>query len=341
MTKKNQHLPSTLIFSISFILVLLLLFLGRYFLKRPAETESSNQTKEKTEHRSTIEDSLQAEHSETKVTEIKITESMTATEHKMVTKEILDTLVHEIIEPAIPTFNGKVQIAFNELDADYHYVYANQNDYIYPASLPKLFLMTFLFDLREQGLMTFDQNIMDLIENMIIYSDNDSFNALLYEVVEVFPEQNPYDMLDEFCRKYGFNETILHNYYQLDSDYGSVLHNYLTDFVFQTTVTDLNDCYQLLYEGQMASKSASKEMLNILSRQDNIYKIPALLPEEAVTYNKTGELDEFTHDSALIESPNANYVLSIMTEAEYDSYANELAMQDLSLKIYQFLNWEN
>ena len=52
-------------------------------------------------------------------------------------------------------------------------------------------------------------------------------------------------------------------------------------------------------------------MLALMKNSELRNKIPALLPENVTTYNKTGEIDGFEHDAAILETPKHAYVLVI------------------------------
>lgn len=273
----------------------------------------------------------------------------------------LDQLKEKIILPQISNYPGKIQIYFEIIASDQSISYNNSQ--MYPASLAKLFLMGAIFEEVQAGSLAYDENLAALVTPMITYSDNKSFNDLLAILADRGRAKNPYKSLDEFCKKYAFKETVIHNYFILQPKEHEFLRNYLVDYNFWTSSRDVGHFFKLLAQGKLVSKEASDQMLDILSRQERLSKLPHLLPETAKVYNKTGEFNNFSHDAALISSPNCDYILVVMSELPLpektypdpddegdggDSVevspdiilANpaDQIMQSLSLDIYNYLN---
>ena len=65
--------------------------------------------------------------------------------------------------------------------------------------------------------------------------------------------------------------------------------------------------------GCFVSPKASGILLNSLRNQQRRGKIPAGVPAEIPTANKTGELDAVDNDAAIVWSPSGTYVLCIMS----------------------------
>lgn len=278
------------------------------------------------------------------------------------TSKQLSQLKEEIILPQISNYPGKIQLYFEAINSNQAISYNNSQ--MYPASLAKLFLMGAIFEEVEAGSINYDENLSALVSPMITYSDNKSFNDLLSILADRGRAQNPYKSLDDFCKKYDFKETVIHNFFVLQTSEHEFLRNYLVDYNFWTSSHDVGRFLKLLAQGKLVSQEASSKMLEILSRQERLYKLPHLLPETAKVYSKTGEFNNYSHDAALISSPTCDYVLVVMSEMplpekaapidglddesegdpEETAYDTILAnpadqiMQKLSLDIYNFLN---
>ncbi len=349
MKKETSIFTNVLAFIITLILALILLFviLGNPFSAKKNNFEMSSVTQKVSNLAESSSQTKIGQSTSSIVTSMPETESYqaksfstthTEEEEKGVSIERLNQMVTNVIEPTYENFNGTVQIAFKELNHDFMYSNYDENVFLYPASLPKLFMMSYIYHLEDKGVLEITDEVFTLIDGMIVYSYNHSYNELLIIAANALNGKNPFTELDTFLDKYGFNDTILHSYYSISGQYEVLLAPFLSDFTFQTTVDDIALFYELLYKENLVSAESSKAMLEILEKQSRTSKIPALLPEHVIFYNKTGELDYFTHDSALILSPNADYILVIMTAAEYDAYQNELAIQEISYNIYNFLN---
>ena len=100
------------------------------------------------------------------------------------------------------------------------------------------------------------------------------------------------------------------------------------------------DCGTLLekiYKGECVSKEASEEMLNLLSNQENTWKIPQGLPDGIKSANKTGETDQDQHDIAIVYGEKTTYILCVMSENCPESTA-VTNIQNISKIVYNYLN---
>ncbi|NLM19928.1 MAG: hypothetical protein GX217_07940 [Clostridiaceae bacterium] len=266
-------------------------------------------------------------------TQIKTSESESfAIESPAINKKVFSEINNNIIQPVIDSFYGEIDIYFEILNHDL--IFATRKKPMYPASLAKLFLMGTIFQAIEDGIIEYNENIAYELQIMITVSDNAAFNRLFYLLQDTVPEKNMFDFVDEFCLENDFSQTTIHNLIVID---GYERFVYPTDYVFETSAEDVGRFLSMVYKGELVNKKASQKMYDLLSDQKRTWKIPELLPNRAITANKTGEKESFSHDAAIIKSPNCDYVLTIMTDSA-DPYQADLLMQDLSLKIFNYLN---
>ena len=59
---------------------------------------------------------------------------------------------------------------------------------------------------------------------------------------------------------------------------------------------------EMIYQGELVSREASREMMEMLLAQQCTNKMPLLLPGEGRTAHKTGEDDGITHDTGIVFS---------------------------------------
>ncbi|HHT25270.1 MAG TPA: serine hydrolase [Clostridiaceae bacterium] len=237
-----------------------------------------------------------------------------------------------IIKPAVDSFNGEIDIYFEILDHDM--IFATQNAPMYPASLAKLFLMGTIFQAIEDGIIEYNENIAYDLQMMITVSDNAAFNRLFYLLQDTVPEINMFDFVDDFCIQNNFSQTTIHALIFID---GNERFIYPTDHIFESSAEDVGHFLSMVYRGELVNQEASQKMYDLLLNQERTWKIPTLLPDKAITANKTGEKDSFSHDAAIIKSPNCDYVLAVLSNSA-DPYQADLFMQNLSLEIYNYLN---
>ena len=84
-------------------------------------------------------------------------------------------------------------------------------------------------------------------------------------------------------------------------------------------------------------KEVSEEMLNLLSNQENTWKIPQGLPDGIKSANKTGETDQDQHDIAIVYGEKTTYILCVMSENCPESTA-VTNIQNISKIVYNYLN---
>lgn len=86
--------------------------------------------------------------------------------------------------------------------------------------------------------------------------------------------------------------------------------------VFDNSITAVNFRVLLekLYRGQLLNNTNTKEVLSFMDRTETENRIPAGIGGAEVIYHKTGTLDALTHDGAIVNSGNGEYILAVYTE---------------------------
>ncbi|MCD8348026.1 MAG: serine hydrolase [Lachnospiraceae bacterium] len=210
---------------------------------------------------------------------------------------------------------GNVSVVYKNLSDGETFTYRPEEPHI-AASVIKMFLMAAVFQgfkdgdfapedrivvRREDcvpscGVLTYLQEepavrIRDLVELMIIVSDNTAANVL-FDLVGV-------ERLAHFLREtLGLEKTVFRRK-MFDSERAAQgIENYVT-------AADAAWFLEAIYRGELISPEASAEMYQILTHQRLNGKIPFYLhtlPDSPVIAHKTGEDDGTTHDVAVIES---------------------------------------
>jgi beta-lactamase class A len=81
-----------------------------------------------------------------------------------------------------------------------------------------------------------------------------------------------------------------------------------------TSASALMRVMEAVAGGRAASPAASREMVEILGRQEFTEMIPAGVPPGTRTANKTGSITRIAHDAAIVFPPGrAPYVLVVLT----------------------------
>ena len=139
-----------------------------------------------------------------------------------------------------------------------------------------------------------------LVERMIVRSSNLATNTLI-EVLDA-------KRVDATARSLGTTNMKVLRGVEDGKAFQQGLNN-------QTSARDLAALLVAIETGKAASKSSSREMIDILARQEFNTEIPAGLPPGTRVAHKTGWITGVTHDAAIVYPPARKpYVLVVLTK---------------------------
>ena len=163
--------------------------------------------------------------------------------------------------------------------------------------------------------------IGELLNALIIYSDNVAYYWLVAYLRQAFPKRNP---LLETNQELGILEP----------------KNTLEDTI---TVRSYGSIFRSLYYGTYLSEVPSEQALGLLAKSEFDKGIAAGVPKELAVANKFGERATLNskikqlHDCGIIYYPNNPYLLCIMTKGEdFEKLAKIIT--DLSRMVYEEFN---
>ena len=220
----------------------------------------------------------------------------------------METLKNSILE-RVAAFPGHTSIYFKDLTTGEHFGY-NEQEPMCAASVIKLTVMAELFRQveagqvsREQKLVVADENRvpicgvltlmhsgmevtpMDLCWLMITISDNMATNMLI-DLLGV-------DNIQENIRRLGLEGvSISRKLFEKRPGFREK-----TNYV---SAAGIGKLLEMIYRGELVSREASREMMEMLLAQQCTNKMPLLLPGEGVAAHKTGEDDTITHDTGIV-----------------------------------------
>ena len=214
----------------------------------------------------------------------------------------------------IGKLGGKWSLYLKRLDTN-QVIGINEDEKMVSASLIKLFIAGEFFTLAEEGELDAD-DYSNMPDVMITISDNGAANSLINAC--------SMEKINEFIREHGYKETEL--------------NRKMLEWNGTENYTSTRDCGRLLEEvlnGKYVSEKASERILTDLKNQTVLKKIPAGVPSGIETGNKTGELDNVDNDAAIVWSPNATYILVIMSS---DTSGRIDEIRKLSSMVYNSIN---
>ena len=266
-----------------------------------------------------------------------------------------DGSIKELTDPGIQNLKKTVKDFTEKLEGDWSiYVkdlksgekFSINDKAMSSASLIKTFAMAASYDNMEEireneGILlkadpasqTVADKLFRLMENMVTYSDNESFN----EMVRLQTDSNKFNSgartINQYLREQGYKETaVLHTLAPSNTD---------PEGLGSSNTTSVEDCGTLLekiYRRECVSPEASDQMLSLLLNQDTRTKIPGGLKDSIQVANKTGENDKSQHDIGIVYGDKTDYILCVMSEnagKEAEAVSN---IQRISAIVYYYLN---
>jgi beta-lactamase class A len=205
------------------------------------------------------------------------------------------------------------------------------------ASLYKLWVMATIFQQVETGKLSMDtmvkKDIATLNEDFDIASD-------AAELTDGAFNMSVKNALNQMI-------TISHNYAALSlvQEVGlSNIANFLKQQGFvnsnvksppSTTAPDIALFFEKLYEGHFAGPESTKQMIELLKKQQINDRIPKYLPEGVEVAHKTGELDFVKHDAGIVFTEKGDYIIVVLSESKSPSgAADRIAL--LSKDIFEY-----
>lgn len=296
---------------------------GRYKENPADETDRSGKT--------------ETEQAETKVQDL-------IQETEMITENYFAGPMPELVEKYISAREQnweKWSVSFEQLAKKGEIYEYNGQEKMQSASVIKVFIMGTVYDrmcypssadrliYAEES---YEGELRYLLEQMITISDNNAANRLI-EMLGGGDFRKGAEVVNEFCRENGYNET-------------SVGRRFLEENPSGDNYTSAADCRKILndiYQGTCVGEEASGKMLDILKQQTNTVKIPSGLPSGTVTANKTGEMPEgyglgcIENDMAVVYSQKGDYILTILSnELGGRNEEAKQVIRDISAFVWQW-----
>lgn len=247
------------------------------------------------------------------------------------------------LDELISGYDGIWSVYIKDLDRNEKITINNRS--LYSASLIKVFAMAGTYANLEQVKQNAGKkfNITDpeavsakvdkLLCNMITVSDNESFNELVRLQTDSYDFKKGAEKLNEYIKEEEYDKTtVQHTLYPSSSQKESIGGRNMT------SAEDCGSLLEKIYKGECVSREASEFMLDLLKKQEVIWKIPEGLPEGIRSANKTGETDDQQHDIAIVYGEQTDYIICIMSEKISSEDTAVQNIRDISRIVYQYLN---
>ena len=197
------------------------------------------------------------------------------------------------------------------------------------ASLIKLYIAGAVLEKIQHQELEETETIDLLLSDMISLSDNEAANELVRYLSDSHEHQDGMEKVNEFIEEHDFTDTWQYNGLE-DSNlwYGD-----------EVNITSVKDCGRFLeeiYDGDMVSHLASRQLEGYLLDQEITWKIPAGIPSDIKTANKTGEKDNTQNDASIVYTPYRDYIICVMATNLTDEDTAVENIRAVSAKVYGF-----
>ena len=220
--------------------------------------------------------------------------------------------------------------------------YLNPNRVFGSASLYKLWVMAVVYQEVQEGKINENQILSDSYADL-----NKSFDIDTDEATKTSGTMT------------SSVKTALYNMITISDNYSALLltkkigESSLSEFLTQncfnqskvgirgrqptTTAFDIGSFFQKLYNGQLANKKYTAEMIDLLQQQRLTDKLPKYLPYgmQLSLAHKTGELDDFSHDAGIAYTPVGNYIIVVLSQSNSQDLANE-RIANISKSVFDY-----
>ncbi len=266
----------------------------------------------------------EAETDEAKIAETEIDE----TEKNETDTNILSGLddltgqIESVIAP-IQSSGGMAAVYVEKLDTGAQTSVNSQP--MQSASLIKLYVASCVYEQMSMLKMqeAYEGETEELLRLMITISDNNAANTLVTRLGSG-DSVSGMAAVNQFCQAYGF----------LDTHMGRLM---LAPNDLDDNYTSVNDCGSFLRKIYTNTLPGASSILALMQQQERTEKIPAGIPAEIITANKTGELSDVENDAAIIFGGNGAYTVCVMMSGLSDTYTARGIITELSAWIYQYM----
>ena len=219
-------------------------------------------------------------------------------------------------------YSGLSEVYFKDLKTDT--LIQTGNDAMYPCSIIKIFVMAAVYHEIHEGNLKEDE-CKSYLENMIIHSDNTSYNILISMIGKGNPTQGA-QKVNEYCTSLGLEQTGIYHGLVPGEGYFEGAHENTT------TPGDVASLLEMIYNEEIISTKTCQEMTKLLKQCADDRGIVASLPEEIECAHKTGWAQANYLDGGIVYAPFGDYLLVTFSDSSYQSFC-----QEISDCVYQYL----
>jgi len=211
-------------------------------------------------------------------------------------------------------FRGSCSIGYTDLRTGERILIGDKP--MVAASLIKLYVAEAYYAAVYDGVMADTER--DRVRLMLSESDNEACNALI-----------------ELLGMERINAFIAERYPSTQLNRRMLEQNGMENY---TSTADCCALLERLWNANFVSAEASAQTFEALKAQIRREKIPAVLPDEVICANKTGELDGVENDAAIVMLPDGRaYALCVMVQTDIGNGNAMEFIRSVSAAVYSIV----
>lgn len=224
--------------------------------------------------------------------------------------------VSNIINKYTKQVDGEISMYYKNLGTEESITVDPDRKY-YMASLYKVILVLYLLDKVHVGAASFSDRV------------GSGSATLDFAIDKIITESNN-EYAQTLARQYGWKNIEQAMKQKLGIEFSF-------DGDLQSSIRNVEKLFEEIAYALNISNDESEYLLKLMNNQKKTNKLPKYLPKNIYSHNKTGELEQFSHDAGIFYTPRANYILIFMSKTQRPDTTNEL-MAKMSKEIFDTLN---
>jgi beta-lactamase class A len=164
-----------------------------------------------------------------------------------------------------------------------------------------------------------DFSIEELVERMIISSDNTAANMLI--------ELLGFGFLNNSFKEFGLKNTNLSRKMMEFGGRKNGVENY-------TTAEDTSYLLEKIYRNRLCNVSVSEKCMGLLKRQKTRDRIPVQLPDDIIVAHKTGLEMKVCHDAGIVFAPRGDFLICVLTKGVVNSRLSKKFISNIAFEVY-------
>ncbi|MBB5184603.1 hypothetical protein HNQ43_000644 [Faecalicoccus acidiformans] len=236
--------------------------------------------------------------------------------------QISSTELEKQIEAIQSNYSGLAEVYFKDLNSGTTIQTGNVS--MYPCSIIKIFVMATVYSQIQEGNLE-KSDCETYLENMIIDSDNTSYNVLVSMLGNGDPHVGT-TVVNQYCASLGLEDTAIYHGLVPGEGYFEGAHENTT------TPADVANLLEMIYNEEILTSDACEEMMDLLKQCADDTGIVSSLPEDVECAHKSGWALANYLDGGIVYASFGDYLLVTFSDSSYQSFC-----QEISDCVYQYL----